>query len=172
MGLPDPRTMGSKNPGATNVLRTGNKLAAALTLIGDVLKGVVAVLLARTLTDQTWIIAACGLVVFLGHLYPVFLKFRGGKGVATGLGVYLTLNPVLGLLGVVTWIVVALVSRFSSLASLLAAIAMPLYAWFLLHSTPAMMMTIVMAALVIWRHRENIKRILSGEETRIRLSRG
>ncbi len=172
MGLPDPRTTGSKNPGATNVLRTGNKRAAALTLIGDVLKGVAAVLLARTLTDNEWVIAACGLFAFLGHLYPVFLRFRGGKGVATGLGVYLALSPWLGLLGVLTWIVVAAVFRFSSLASLLAAIAMPLCSWFFLKSAPVLVMTIIMAAFVIWRHRENVKRLAAGNESKIKLSRG
>jgi len=171
MGLPDPRTTGSKNPGATNVLRTGNKLAAALTLVGDVLKGVVAVLLARALTDQTWVITLCGLFVFLGHLYPVFLSFRGGKGVATGLGVYLVFSPLMGLLGVLTWLVVVLISRYVSLASLLAAIAMPVFAWFMLHSMPILVMTLIMAAFVIWRHRENIKRVLAGDESRIKLSK-
>ncbi|MDH3694997.1 MAG: glycerol-3-phosphate 1-O-acyltransferase PlsY [Gammaproteobacteria bacterium] len=171
MGLPDPRTMGSKNPGATNVLRTGNKRAAAFTLIGDVLKGVVAVVLTRALTDQEWVIAACGLFVFLGHLYPVFLRFRGGKGVATGLGVYLALSPWLGLFGVLTWVIVAAVFRYSSLGSLLAASAMPIFSWFFLHNVPVLVMTLIMAAFVVWRHRENIKRIATGNESRIKLSR-
>jgi acyl phosphate:glycerol-3-phosphate acyltransferase len=127
MGLDDPREVGSKNPGATNVLRYGGKLAAILTLAGDVLKGVIPVLIARYVTDDPAILATTALTAFLGHLFPVFFGFHGGKGVATALGVWLALNPWIGLLLAATWLATAAITRYSSLSSLAASMLAPLY---------------------------------------------
>ena len=130
MDLPDPREIGSKNPGATNILRYGGKMAAVLTLAGDILKGVIAVLVARALTADAVIITLCGFAAFLGHLFPVFFGFRGGKGVATALGVWFALNPWVGLALLATWVLMALLFRYSSLAALTASALAPLYvAW-------------------------------------------
>ncbi len=168
MGLPDPRTVGSRNPGATNVLRYGGRVAAALTLAGDVLKGVVPVWLARALTDDPWVLAATALAAFLGHLYPVFFGFRGGKGVATALGVWLALEPLIALLLALTWLATAAVFRISSLAALVASVAAPFYvAWRLRESTALLALALVMSALLVWRHRDNIRRLLTGQESRI-----
>jgi len=170
LSLPDPRTVGSGNPGATNVLRYGGKLAGVLTLVGDVVKGVAAAWLARVFTADPWVVAACGLAVFLGHLYPVFFGFRGGKGVATALGVWIVLVPAVGGLLVATWIIVALAFRYSSLAALVAAGAAPLYVWWLAPTDAYVVAAAVMTILLIWRHRGNIRNLLSGTESRIRLS--
>ncbi len=167
-GLPDPRTTGSGNPGATNILRSGGKTAAAVTLLGDVLKGVIPVLLARSVTDDALILALVATMAYLGHLYPLFFGFRGGKGVATALGVYFALNPWMGLALIVTWLVTAVVSRYSSLAALLAAALSPLFAWQLLPGTPYMLMSVVLAALLFWRHRGNIQRLAAGREDKIK----
>lgn len=170
-GLPDPHSYGSGNPGATNVLRTGRKSAALLTLIGDGAKGWVAVFLARQLASQYGVdeagIAGVALAVFIGHLYPVFFGFRGGKGVATALGVLLAINPWLGLGTLATWIVIAVFFRISSLAALIAAVFVPLYDLWL--SGPRLMTLAVaaMSAFLIWRHEANIRRLLRGEEGRI-----
>lgn len=171
MGLADPHTYGSGNPGATNVLRTGNRKAAALTLLGDVAKGVVAVLLARWLApslglSQTTVMLV-GLAAFIGHLYPVFHGFRGGKGVATAAGVLLALNPLHGLAVLGTWLLVAFTTRYSSLAALVAAVLAPIY-WMLLHGISASTLAVlVMSALLIWRHRSNIDKLLAGKESKI-----
>ncbi|MDI1297656.1 glycerol-3-phosphate 1-O-acyltransferase PlsY [Methylotenera sp.] len=165
-GLPDPRTVGSGNPGATNVLRSGKKLAAALTLLGDVLKGWLPVWLALQSDMLMWVIASVGLAVFFGHLYPIFYKFKGGKGVATALGVMLAISPLLGLAAVVTWIVVFAISRFSSLAAIAAAAFAPVYAWFLLSAYKDYVIAVtVMAVILIWRHRSNIQKLLAGTES-------
>ena len=166
-GLPDPRTTGSGNPGATNVLRYGGKPAAALTLAGDVLKGVVAVFLARLISPDAALVAAAGLAVFLGHLYPVFFGFRGGKGVATALGVWLVLAPGVGALLLLTWIAAAAVFRYSSLAALIASAAAPLYVWWLAPLPSYLLLSAAMALLLWWRHRSNIRNLLAGTETRI-----
>lgn len=167
LGLQDPRETGSKNPGATNLLRYGGKLAAVLTLLGDIFKGVVAVLVARAVTDDAAILALTGLAAFVGHLWPVFFGFHGGKGVATALGVWLALNPVVGLLLIGTWIAMAVVFRYSSLAALTAAAVAPLYvAWRIPQPTYIAMMAI-MSALLVFRHRANIVRLLAGTETKI-----
>lgn len=166
-GLQDPRATGSKNPGATNLLRYGGKLAAVLTLTGDILKGVVAILVARAFTDDAAILALAGLAVFVGHLWPVFFGFHGGKGVATALGVWLALNPWVGLLLIVTWLVVAVLSRYSSLSALAAAVAAPLYVYLLMPQPAYFAMMVVMSALLIFRHRVNIRRLLAGTETKI-----
>ncbi len=169
LGLPDPRTTGSGNPGATNILRSGGKAAAAVTLLGDVLKGVIPVLLARSVTDDALILALVAAMAYLGHLFPLFFGFRGGKGVATAFGVYLALNPWMGLALVVTWMVTVLVSRYSSLAALVTAALSPLFAWQLLPGTPYTLMSVVLAALLFWRHRGNIQRLAAGQEDKIKL---
>lgn len=166
-GLPDPREEGSKNPGATNVLRLGGKQAAAITLAGDALKGLVPVLLAQMLDAPPPMLAAVGLGAFLGHLYPVFFGFKGGKGVATALGVLSGLSGWLGLAVLLTWIMMAALFRYSSLAALTAASLSPLYAWFLLHSPVITGAALTMALLLVSRHRANIERLLRGEESRI-----
>ena len=166
-GLADPRSYGSGNPGATNVLRSGNKKAALLTLIGDALKGSVAVLVAQQAGLGETQVALVALAVFLGHLYPVFLKFKGGKGVATAAGVLLALDPLLGLATVGTWLLVAYVSRYSSLAALCAAAAAPLYAA-LMHGAGSQ--TIIVGLLgmaLIGKHWQNIQRLLAGQEAKI-----
>jgi len=167
MGLKDPRLTGSGNPGATNILRYGGKTLAALTLLGDVLKGVVPVVIARVLTDEPLVLALTAFGAFLGHLYPVFFRFQGGKGVATAFGVLLALSPWLGLALVATWAFVALISRYSSLSALLAALLAPFYAWWLLPGWPYLLVTTAIAALLIWRHRGNIQRLLAGQEAKI-----
>lgn len=166
-GLPDPRATGSKNPGATNLLRYGGKSAAALTLAGDILKGVIAILAARVLTDDPVILALAGLAVFLGHLWPVFFGFHGGKGVATALGVWFALDPWVGLLLVATWLTTAVLFRYSSLAALAAAVAAPLYVYLLAPQPAYFIMMVAMSALLVFRHRSNIQRLLAGTETKI-----
>ena len=171
MGLADPRSYGSKNPGATNVLRTGNKTAAALTLVGDALKGLVAVLLAKALAarfgfgDGT--IALVALAAFVGHLFPVFHRFQGGKGVATAAGVLLALHPLLGLGTLATWLLIAFFFRYSSLAALVAAVFAPLWYLFLFQPDPIAAAVAVMSVLLIWRHGTNIQNLLAGKESRI-----
>jgi len=164
MRLPDPRSYGSKNPGATNVLRTGRKTAAVLTLAGDAGKGWLAVWLAAQLGGD---VPAAGLAVFIGHLYPLFHRFRGGKGVATAAGVLFGFSPWLGLAALATWIVIALAFRYSSLASLAAAASAPFYAWFLGLDTSVVTVAAALALLLAWRHRENISRLAAGTESRL-----
>ncbi len=167
MGLQDPREVGSRNPGATNILRYGGKAAAILTLAGDILKGVIPVLIARALTTDTVIITLTGFAAFLGHLFPVFFGFRGGKGVATALGVWLALNPWVGLLLLATWALMAVLFRYSSLAALTASAAAPLYVAWLSPGTPYLATMIVMSAILIFRHRAHIRNLLAGTETKI-----
>lgn len=164
MGLPDPRTQGSNNPGATNVLRLGGKKAAAITLAGDLLKGLIPVLIAHVVTDSSNVIAAVALAAFVGHLFPVFFGFQGGKGVATALGVLLGVSWQLGLILAATWLVIAKVFRISSLAALIATSLAPLYAWMLNLQPAYFAMCFPLCALVIWRHKGNIQRLLRGEE--------
>jgi glycerol-3-phosphate acyltransferase PlsY len=170
-GLNDPRTYGSKNPGATNVLRSGHKLAAIATLIGDGFKGWLAVWLAATFGDRYGItdsgVAMVAIAVFLGHLWPVFFRFVGGKGVATALGVLLAVNVWLGLGTLVTWLVIAYAFRYSSLAALIAALFAPFY-YGILFSADAMLLAIfVMCGLLIFRHRQNIVNLMNGKESKI-----
>ena len=164
-GLPDPRTYGSKNPGATNVLRTGKWAIAALTLAGDAGKGFVAVYLALLFAPGT--IAYAGLAVYLGHLYPVFHRFQGGKGVATAAGVLFGFDPWLGLGTLVTWIVMAAFFRYSSLAALVASFFAAFYSFWLFGLSPVTGAVIVIATLLIWRHRQNIRRLMAGTESRL-----
>jgi len=165
--LPDPREQGSKNPGATNVLRLGGKKAAAITLAGDAIKGLIPVMLAQYLGATTDMVAAVGLAAFLGHLYPVFFAFKGGKGVATALGVLSGFSGWVGLLVLATWILMAVVFRYSSLSALTAAILAPVYVWFILKSSVLAGAALAMALLLVSRHRANIERLLKGEESRI-----
>ncbi|MDH3514781.1 MAG: glycerol-3-phosphate 1-O-acyltransferase PlsY [Gammaproteobacteria bacterium] len=167
MGLPDPREVGSRNPGATNILRYGGKTAAILTLAGDILKGVVAVLLARALTSDPVIVALTGFAAFLGHLFPVYFGFRGGKGVATALGVWLAINPWVGLALIATWALVALLFRYSSLSALMASLAAPLYVAWLSPGMTYLVTMILMSAILIFRHRSNIRNLIAGTEGRI-----
>ena len=171
-GNPDPRTVGSGNPGATNVLRYGGKRAAALTLLGDAIKGVIPVLIARALTAEPALLALTGGAAFLGHLYPIFFGFRGGKGVATAAGVFIGLSPLFGLILIATWLLIAVVFRYASLAAIGAALLAPLYAWFWLPQTPLVWMTVVMVVLLIWRHRSNVRKLLAGDENKIEFHRG
>ncbi|MBV6320381.1 glycerol-3-phosphate 1-O-acyltransferase PlsY [Duganella violaceipulchra] len=170
-GIADPRTYGSKNPGATNVLRSGNKAAAIMTLIGDGAKGWLAVWLAIRYQNQLQIgdatIALVAIAVFLGHLWPVFFRFVGGKGVATALGVLLGLNPWLGLATLVTWLAVAFAFRYSSLAALVAALFAPFYYGLLFGVEPQLFAVFVMSALLAFRHSKNISNLLAGKESRI-----
>ena len=176
MGLNDPRSYGSKNPGATNVLRSGNKAAAVATLLLDALKGWLPVMLVKWLGADYGLgggtVAAVGLAAFLGHLYPVFFSFKGGKGVATAAGVLIGISWVLGLATLATWLIVAYFSRYSSLASLAAAVFSPLYylfgdraAWYV--DKRIVMMLVVISALLVYRHRENINKLLKGTEARL-----
>lgn len=167
LGLQDPRETGSKNPGATNLLRYGGKTAAALTLLGDILKGVIAVLVARAVTDDAVILALAGLAVFIGHLWPVFFGFRGGKGVATALGVWLALAPWVGLALIATWVAMAFLFRYSSLSALTAAVTAPLYVYLFMPQPAYLVMMLAMSALLVFRHRANIRRLLAGTETKI-----
>ena len=169
--LPDPRSYGSGNPGATNVLRTGKKLAALLTLIGDGGKGWVAVFLAARCSADYGVeatgVAACAVAVFVGHVFPVFFRFKGGKGVSTAGGILLAINPWLGLATLATWIIVALFFRYSSLAAIVSAIFAPLYFFFLFGAREMLPALILMSALLVWRHKANILKLVAGEEHRI-----
>lgn len=167
MGLPDPRTQGSNNPGATNVLRLGGKKAAALTLLGDLLKGLLPVLLARYLGLDAVGVALTALAAFLGHLYPLYFGFQGGKGVATAFGAILALSPLCALATLLTWLLVAAVTRLSSLAALTAAALSPLFLWLFALPGPYVLAMLVMVVLLIWRHSANIRRLLAGTEKRI-----
>lgn len=164
MGLPDPRGQGSGNPGATNVMRIGGKKAAAITLIGDLLKGLLPVYAARMLQVPAEILVATGLAAFIGHLYPVFFGFKGGKGVATSLGVLLGISWILGLAVIATWLAVYKLGKISSLAALCASTMSPVYAWFIISDVRITAITAVMAVLLLWRHKSNIQRLLAGVE--------
>ena len=164
-GLPDPRTVGSGNIGATNVARSGKKLPAILTLLGDAFKGWFPVWLALQSGMLMWVVAAVGLAVFFGHLYPIYHQFKGGKGVATALGVMLAISVWLGLAALITWALVFALTRYSSLAAVVAAILAPVYAWFLLPYKDYVLMVLIMTVMLIWRHRTNIEKLLAGTES-------
>lgn len=170
-GLSDPRTYGSKNPGATNVLRSGNKIAAALTLLGDGVKGWLAVWLATAYGPAYGVgssgIALVALAVFVGHLWPVFFRFVGGKGVATALGVLLGLSVWVGLGTFATWLIIAYAFRYSSLAALVAAIFAPFYYGLLFGVSPILLTVLIMSGLLVYRHRLNIASLMAGKESRI-----
>jgi len=165
MRLPDPRSYGSGNPGATNVLRTGRIAAAALTLAGDMGKGWLAAWLSGRYVPDA--MALAGLAAFIGHLYPVFYRFRGGKGVATAAGVLLGFNVWLGGATLATWLVIAALLRYASLASIIAALFASLYAFWLFGLMHIPAAVVAMAALLVWRHRQNIRRLAAGTESRL-----
>jgi glycerol-3-phosphate acyltransferase PlsY len=172
MGLADPRSYGSGNPGATNVLRSGNKAAALITLALDALKGYVPVVLAFIGAEhhQWWghgTVALCGLAAFLGHLWPVFFKFKGGKGVATAAGVLFGFNPLLGLATLATWVIIAAFFRYSSLASLAAAAFAPFYQLLIWEADSLALAIIVMSLLLVWRHEGNIRKLIAGTESKL-----
>jgi len=167
MGLPDPRTLGSNNPGATNVLRIGGKKAAAITLLGDSLKGFVPVLACHLLDRSTPVFALVGGAAFLGHLYPVFFGFKGGKGVATAMGVQFGLSWAIGAAVIATWLFMAKVAKISSLAALISMSLAPLYIWLLWPAPALVLMQVLVTLLLIWRHRSNIEKLLRGDEGRI-----
>ncbi len=163
-GLPDPRTVGSGNPGATNVLRSGKKLAAVLTLLGDAAKGWLPVWLSQVYGLAPEVVCWIALAVFLGHLYPVFYRFKGGKGVATAVGILLAFSPALAGLALLSWLAVFALTRFSSLAALTAAALAPGFAWLLLPQVGYIIVVFVLSLLLIWRHRSNIRKLLDGTE--------
>lgn len=166
MRLPDPRATGSHNPGATNVLRIGGKKAALFTLICDVLKGLVPVLIARGVGLPQAALGYIALAAFLGHLYPVFFGFKGGKGVATGIGGLFALNAMIGLLALITWLIVVAIFRYSSLGAIVAAILIPVYNIFLgnIHNELALL---IMLLFLLWRHRGNLQRLREGTESKV-----
>ncbi|MDH3325848.1 MAG: glycerol-3-phosphate 1-O-acyltransferase PlsY [Gammaproteobacteria bacterium] len=167
MGLPDPRTMGSGNPGATNVLRTGSKKAAAITLIGDALKGLIPVLLAKTLVDDANIIALVAAAAFIGHLYPVFFGFKGGKGVATALGVFLAVSFPVGLMLAASWALIAYITKISSISALIAACLSPIYMSIVVGESAYTAMAVFLSVMLVYRHKNNIKDLMSGKEGKI-----
>lgn len=168
MGLTDPRTVGSKNPGATNVLRIGGKKAAFFTLLGDVLKGLLPVLIAKQLgLDYEWLILV-GIAAFLGHLYPLYYGFKGGKGVATAIGIYLAIHFGAGLAVVATWLLIAKGFKISSLAALIAVILSPLYFYAFTDSLNLSYGLLLMALFIFWRHRSNIQNLINGSESKIK----
>jgi acyl phosphate:glycerol-3-phosphate acyltransferase len=171
MGLNDPRTYGSGNPGATNVLRPGNKAAAVLTLLLDALKGFVPVVLVDQFGARFGLgegtVALVALAAFLGHLWPVFFRFEGGKGVATAAGVLLGLNPWLGLATLATWVIIAAFFRYSSLAAIVAAVFAPFYQLLIWGGGPAAISVAVMGLLLVWRHSANIQKLLKGTESKL-----
>ncbi len=164
LNLPDPRTEGSGNPGATNMMRTGGKKAAALTLAGDLLKGLVPVLIAKGLGADLDVQLLVALAALLGHLHPVFFRFQGGKGVATALGILLALNWLVGLAWLATWVAIFAWRRISSLAALTATALIPLYVWLLTGSLSFVIFGMTVTALIYWRHRSNIEQLLAGTE--------
>jgi len=167
MGFPDPRTEGSGNPGATNVLRLGGKKAAAITLLGDMLKSFAPILATRLYTDSPPIIAAVALAAFLGHVFPVLFRFQGGKGVATALGVFSAITWPTALTALATWLFIAVTFRYSSLAAIIAALLVPIYAGYFTANPIYTGVIGIIALLVIWRHRSNIRKLIAGTETKI-----
>lgn len=165
--LPDPRNLGSGNPGATNVLRTGNKLAAVITLLGDLLKGLLPVLAVDLVTASAPLVAATGIAALLGHMYPIYYGFKGGKGVATTLGVLFAFDWLLALIWLALWLFTALVFRYSSLAALLSTLVILVTSWFWNDDIWLFIAMLVITAFVFWRHRSNIKKLLDGTEAKL-----
>ena len=167
LGKVDPRTVGSKNPGATNVLRYAGKTAAIITLLGDSLKGFIPVAIAHAVgLDWAWLVVV-GIAAFLGHLYPLFYGFKGGKGVATAMGVFIGLHPIIGLAVIATWLAMAFAFNISSLAALIAALLAPFYFYLITDSVPLLLGLLFITALIYWRHRSNIQNIMDGTEGKI-----
>ncbi len=165
MGLDDPREHGSGNPGATNVMRIGGKKAAAITLLGDALKGLLPVLIAKAMEVDSMILAAVVLAAFIGHLYPIFFGFKGGKGVATTFGVTLGVDFILGLVVSSTWFIVYKISKISSLSALVAAVLTPGYVWFIVGDIYLVAVFLLISIILLWRHKSNIQRLIAGEES-------
>ncbi len=165
MGLADPRENGSGNPGATNVMRIGGKKAAAITLLGDALKGLVPVLLAKWVGADNMLLSAVVFAAFMGHLYPVFFGFKGGKGVATSLGVTLGVTWLLGVVVLATWLLVYKIGKISSLAALVAATLTPVYVWLIVGDTYLTATFSLLSVVLLWRHKGNIQRLLAGQES-------
>jgi glycerol-3-phosphate acyltransferase PlsY len=165
--LPDPRSLGSGNPGATNVLRTGNKFAAGITLVGDLLKGLLPVLAVDLLTANASLVVATGVAALLGHMYPIYYGFKGGKGVATTLGVLLGFDWLLGVIWILFWLVTALLFRYSSLAALIATLLVLIISWFWTENIYLFISLAVISIFIFWRHRSNIKKLIAGNEVRI-----
>jgi len=167
LGKVDPRTVGSKNPGATNVLRHGGKKAAIITLLGDMFKGVIPVTIGHFMgLSWDWLVLI-GIAAFMGHLYPVYYGFKGGKGVATAFGVYLGLNPILGIVVLLTWMVSAIVFNISSLSALIATLIAPVYFYVVTGSLPLFLGLLVITVMIYWRHRSNIIELVDGTEDKI-----
>lgn len=166
--LPDPRSLGSGNPGATNMLRTGSKKAAALTLAGDLLKGLIPLLIARYFGIELFVLCLMGIAATIGHMFPIYYQFRGGKGVATTLGVLLGINWLLAIVWIATWISTAKLTGYSSLAALIATGLLPVTAYLINLPSIVIFLTCSIAILVIWRHQSNIKNLLSGNESKIK----
>ena len=167
MNLPDPRTLGSGNPGATNMLRTGSKRAAAITLLGDLLKGLIPLLVARWLNFDIDALCFIGLAAIMGHMYPIYYRFAGGKGVATTLGVLIGVAWQLALIWIALWVLTAKLSGYSSLAALIATAALPIFSYLLGLPSIVTVTCSIIAIFVIWRHRSNIQNILAGKESKI-----
>jgi glycerol-3-phosphate acyltransferase PlsY len=166
-GLKDPREVGSGNPGATNILRYGGKKAAILTLLGDVLKGAVPVLIAHLLGVDSMVLALTMLAAFLGHVFPVFHGFKGGKGVATAFGALAAMNGWVGLALIGSWLVMAVITRYSSLSAITVSVLAPVYVWWFAREPALILATGVMGLMLLWRHRSNIQKLLAGTETKI-----
>ena len=170
MGLPDPRKSGSNNPGTTNVLRLGSKIGALITLMGDILKGLLPLLAVRTwISDDSLLLVGLGLGIFLGHLFPLYFKFSGGKGVATALGLFLALTPTVAVVQIITWLAVALGFRYSSLAAIVTATMTPLYVWLVSSNRDFVALSVIIGILLIFRHKRNIQRLINKTEAKIKL---
>ena len=175
MGLPDPRTAGSNNPGATNVLRIGGKKAAFITLLGDMFKGTIPVLITHfviylelvNFDNPFFVLALVGIAAFLGHLFPLFFKFKGGKGVATALGVLLGWHYILFVITGATWLIVSFITRYSSLSALVAFLLAPLYVYLVTQDQTITIVCAVITVLLYWRHKSNIQKLIAGEEKRL-----
>lgn len=168
LGKVDPRTVGSKNPGATNVLRHAGKTAAAFTLLGDSLKGLIPVAIGHALGLSWGWLGVIGLAALLGHIYPIFYGFKGGKGVATAIGLYIGLHPLVGLVVILSWLAMAFAFNISSLSALIATLLAPLYFYWVTGSVPLLIGLVAITALIYWRHRSNIQNILDGTEGKIK----
>lgn len=166
-GLPDPRSQGSGNPGATNVLRIGNKGAAAATLAGDLLKGLLPIVIARLFTAEPWTLALVGLAAVLGHIFPVFFHFKGGKGVATALGVLLGISWPVAVAALATWLAVFAFTRTSSLSALVAALLSPVFMYMMEHPIAWFLLALLLTTLLVWRHSSNIEKLLAGREDKV-----
>ena len=170
MGLPDPRKSGSNNPGTTNVLRLGSKIGALITLMGDILKGLLPLLAVRTwISDDSLLLVGLGLGIFLGHLFPLYFKFSGGKGVATALGLFLALTPTVAVVQIITWLTIVLGFRYSSLAAIVTAIVTPLYVWLISSNGYFISLSVIIGILLIFRHKKNIQRLANKTEAKIKL---